>query len=239
MSRPRPGRSPSAPKLPQVKITSHKQSVFVNRSQVLLTGTVSNQRAKIVVNGIIAAVERGVFSARVNLVEGPNTITAVATDPFGNTGSDSVTIVLDSKPPVIEITSPSSNSVMNARLVTVSGNVDKNAASVTVSTRGGSQAVKAELGAGTFTAQDLKLAEGTNSITVTAVSNAGNRGTASVKVSVDSSLPRHDHLAPGHDGDQQKMITVTGAVDDSTALVSINSTPRRSPGARSRFRASA
>ena len=41
----------------QVKITSHKQSAFVNRSQVLLTGTVSNQRAKIVVNGIIAAVD--------------------------------------------------------------------------------------------------------------------------------------------------------------------------------------
>ena len=211
---------------PQVKITSHKQSAFVNRSQVLLTGTVSNQRAKIVVNGIIAAVERGVFSARVNLVEGPNTITAVATDPFGNTGSDSVTIVLDSKPPVIEITSPSSNSVMNARLVTVSGNVDKNAASVTVSTRGGSQAVKAELGAGTFTAQDLKLAEGTNSITVTAVSNAGNRGTASVKVSVDSLPPRVTITSPRDmTVTNKKMITVTGAVDDSTALVSINSTP--------------
>ena len=171
---------------PQIKITSHRQNQFINRSPVLISGSVNDPRARIVVNGISAAVEKNSFSARVNVLEGSNTITAVATDSFGNTGSDAVVIVVDTKPPVVEITAPSASSLVNTRLVTVTGMTDKNAASVTISTRAGGEGVAAVLNAGIFTAKDVKLEEGINTITVKAMSLAGNTGSASVKVSVDS-----------------------------------------------------
>lgn len=121
---------------PIVKITSHKAESFVNRSPVLITGTVDDPKARVTVSGIAAVVEKGVFSARVNLVEGKNSITAVAVDPFGNTASDTVIITLDSRPPAVEITSPSPNSIMNTKTVVVSGITDKHAAAVTIEVKG-------------------------------------------------------------------------------------------------------
>ncbi len=211
---------------PQIKITSHKQNQFVNKSPVTVIGSINDSRARIVVNGISAFVEKNTFSARVNLVEGNNTITAVATDNFGNTGSDSVVIVVDTKPPVVDITLPTASSLINTRLVTVTGVTDKNAASVTVATRAGTAGVPAVLNAGSFTAKDVKLEEGTNIITVKAVSQAGNVGTASVKVIVDSIPPRVGITMPRDMTiTNKKMITVSGTVDKPSAMVKVNDTP--------------
>lgn len=212
---------------PVVKITSHKSGSYVNKSPVLVTGTVDDDKARVVVNGIAAAVERGVFSARVNILEGNNTITATATDPFGNSGSDSVVITLESRPPAIEITAPSPNSIINTRVVTVTGKVDKNAVSVSVVAGDKhSASVQAEISSGTFTAKEVKLSEGVNVITVKAVSAAGNAGTTSVKVVVDSIPPTVVITSPkSATVTNKKMIIVTGTVDDQTALVKVNDTP--------------
>lgn len=210
---------------PAVKITSHKPNQFVNQSPITVSGSVDNVRSRILVNGINAYSERGAFSARVNLVEGSNTITAVATDTFGNSGSDSVVVVVDTKPPLIDITAPTASSLVNTRLVTVSGITDKNTATVTVGT-GKGQGVPALINPGTFTAKDVELAEGQNTITARALSHAGNAGTAVVRVTVDSVAPR---IAISGPKDQtvtnKKMISVSGTVDDATALVRVNNTP--------------
>lgn len=211
---------------PQIKITSHQANQFVNKSPVVIFGSINDPRARIVVNGISAFVEKNVFSAKVSLVEGNNTITAVATDGFGNTGSDAVVIVVDTKPPIVDITSPTASSLINTRLVTVTGITDKNAASVTVGSRAGAQGVSAILNAGTFTAKDVKLEEGMNTITVTALSQAGNKGTASVKVLVDSIPPKLTITTPRDmTVMNKKMITVSGTVDKSSAMVKVNDTP--------------
>lgn len=212
---------------PKIKITSHTQNQYVNKSPVLVTGSVDDARVRVVVNGIAAIVEKGVFSAKVNLIEGSNTVTAVAADPFGNTGTDSVALTLDSKPPTVEITSPSPNSLLNTRTVTVSGIVDKKAAAVTVvSAQTGTQPSAAETSNGAFTAKDVALAEGVNTITVRAVSSAGNVGTTSIRVTVDTVPPRIAILSPkDHTMTNKKMITVSGTVDDPTAIVRVNNTP--------------
>jgi hypothetical protein len=210
---------------PVVKITSHKPNQFVNHSPILVTGTMNDNRARIVVNGVIATVEKEGFSAKVNLVEGANTVMAVVTDEFGNTGSDSVILVVDSKPPVINITAPSSKSLLSTNLVTVTGTADKNVATITVSTRSG-QEVPAVLVAGTFTAKDVKVEEGANILVVKAVSLAGNTGSASVHFMVDTIAPIITLTAPKQmTVTNKKMITVTGMVDDQTAMVKINDTP--------------
>lgn len=211
---------------PQIKITSHKPNQFVNKSPVAVSGTINDPRARIVVNGISAFVEKNSFSAKVNLVEGNNTITAVATDAFGNTGSDNVVIVVDTKPPLVDITSPTGSSLVNTRIVTVTGVTDKNAASVTVTIRSGAEPVPAVLNNGAFTAKDIKLEEGVNTIVVKAVSQSGNTGMASVKVTVDSIPPRIMITTPRDMiVTNKKMITVSGTVDKPSAMVKINNTP--------------
>lgn len=211
---------------PQIKITSHKTNQFINRSPVTIAGTVSDPRARIVVNGISALVEKNTFTARVNVVEGNNTITAVASDSFGNNGSDSVVLVVDTKPPVLEVIAPGASSLVNTPLITVTGITDKNAASVTVSTRLGAEGVPAVLTNGSFTAKDVKLGEGMNTITVKAVSQAGNIATVSVKVILDAIPPRIAITMPKDMMvTNKKMITVTGTVDEPSATVKVNDTP--------------
>jgi hypothetical protein len=177
-------------------------------------------QARVVVNGITAALERGSFSAKVSIVEGANTITAVASDPFANAANDSVVVVLDSKPPTVEITSPAANSLVNTKVVTVAGIVDSKAATVTVSGQ------TATIAAGSFTAKDVALAEGANTITAKAVSSAGNTGTASLRIMVDTVQPRIAITSPKDQTlTNKKMITVTGTVDDPTAIIKVNNTP--------------
>lgn len=89
---------------------------------------------------------------------------------------------------------------------TVTGAVDEPAASVTVATALGS--VSAGLAGSTFTAANVPLAFGPNTITVTAVDQAGN--TASVGLTV--------HVA--------KRFAVQGTVaDDSAVTVTVNGVP--------------
>jgi hypothetical protein len=212
---------------PKIKINSHKPNQYVNQSPILVTGSVDNANVRVMVNGVVAALERGVFSAKVNIVEGSNTITAVATDPFVNTGMDSITVVLDSKPPTVEITGPRANSLMNSKTVTVSGIADGKAAAVAIvtsPTRTG--AVTADLAPGTFTAKEVRLEEGVNTITAKAVSKAGNSATSSIKVTVDTIPPRIALTAPKDQTlTNKKMITVTGTIDDALATVKVNNTP--------------
>lgn len=211
---------------PKLKITSHQAGQYVNQSPVLVTGTVGDGRVRVLVNGVNAAVERGVFSARVNIVEGSNTITAVATDPFANSSADTITIVLDSKPPAIEITAPQANQLVNSRTVTISGITDAKAAAVTVVANAAAGAVNADLAPGNFTARDVKLAEGVNTITAKAVSRAGIAGTSSIRVTVDTTPPRITLTAPKDKAlTNKKMIAVTGTVDDPLAVVKVNNTP--------------
>jgi len=212
---------------PKIKINSHKPNQYVNQSPVLVTGSVDNTNVRVMVNGVVASLERGVFMAKVNIVEGSNTLTAVATDPFVNTGMDSITVVLDSKPPTVEITGPRANALMNSKNVTVSGIADGKADAVTITTsptRTG--AVTADIAPGTFTAKEVRLEEGVNTITAKAVSKAGNSATSSIKVIVDTIPPKVTLTAPKDQTlTNKKMITVTGTIDDPLATVKVNNTP--------------
>jgi hypothetical protein len=57
----------------------------------------------LVVNGITATVTNGTFSASIPLSEGQNTITATATDEYGQTASDSITVTLIYLTPTVSI----------------------------------------------------------------------------------------------------------------------------------------
>lgn len=213
-------------KPPLVAISSHKSGAYVSNSPILLTGTVDDIKAKVIVNGVATLVEKGLFSAKVNISEGANTVTAVATDEFGNNGTYSITIILDSKPPYLEIAAPVANSIITAQSVTVTGKADKNAVSVSVTGAPGTPAVPAVLAAGVFTAKDVKLAEGANTIVVKAISQSGIEGKTEVNVTVDSIAPVIAIASPKDLSiTNRKMVTISGAVDDPTAMVKVNNIP--------------
>lgn len=82
---------------------------------ITVAGTVDDPAATVAINGATATLSSENFSASVTLSEGNNTITATATDPAGNSASASVTVALDTVPPVIRITFPSDGAVLGAQ----------------------------------------------------------------------------------------------------------------------------
>jgi hypothetical protein len=210
---------------PEVNILSHKLVHYVNQSPILVTGTLDDPRGRVEVNGIAAKVEGGTFKATVDIVEGKNTITAEATDSYGNTGHDYVAVILDSKQPEIAITSHPLNSLVKTRVVRIRGTVGEKAA-VTLTVNAGDKPIPVETADGRFTAKDVILNEGPNIITAKAVGSSGNVGTSTIKITVDTTPPNIAITAPRNMAmTNKKTISVSGTVDDPTAVVEVNSTP--------------
>jgi len=210
---------------PEIKILSHKLVHYVNQSPILITGTLDDPRGRVEVNGIAAKVEGGTFKATVDIVEGENTIIAEATDSFGNTGHDYAAIILDSTQPEIAITSHPLNSLVNTRVVRVRCIVGEKA-TVTVTFNAGDKPIPVETANGAFMAKEVILNEVPNTITAKAVSSSGNVGTSTIKITVDTTPPNIAITAPRNMAmTNKKTITVSGTVDDPSAVVEVNSTP--------------
>ena len=84
---------PVAPGLPKVEITLPADNAVLSASPATVAGTVANC-VSVTVNGIAASAGGGFFSASVSLVEGQNTLTAIAADGYGRTASSTITVTL-------------------------------------------------------------------------------------------------------------------------------------------------
>ena len=74
---------------------------------ITVQGTANDATATVRINGTLATVTNGVFTANgVVLQEGANAITATATDPAGNVGTATARVGLDTQPPALAITTP-------------------------------------------------------------------------------------------------------------------------------------
>ena len=87
----------NAPPPLTVKITSPTDGTVVNTSPLTVTGTVSDPTATVTVNGITPSLSGNSFQTSIDLAEGQNIITAQATDQYGQTATDSVTVTLLTK----------------------------------------------------------------------------------------------------------------------------------------------
>lgn len=200
-----------------IEITSPENGAVVEASPITVTGTVSNAEAAVTVNDIVAEVaEDGTFSAEIDLVEGENTIDAVATIEGIDPVSASVTVTYTLPAPVlsIEITEPEDGAHVQKNPITVKGNVTAGAV-VTVNE------VEAEVAEdGTFSAE-VELVEGNNIIEAVAVLG-GKEAKDSIVISFV--LPRvlnsititpetPDNLVAGTD----QQFTATGTYSDNTS----------------------
>lgn len=80
----------SAP-LPKIKITSPSDNAQISSNTVDVLGTVENS-TNVTVNDIVSLVSGNIFSSKLTLEQGENTIFAIATDQYGRTASDDITV---------------------------------------------------------------------------------------------------------------------------------------------------
>jgi ribosomal 50S subunit-recycling heat shock protein len=130
------------------------------------------------------------------LLDGPHVLTVTATDAAGNVNSSSLNFTSDLTAPVPTINTPFGDGFLNLAEATLGQTLTGSAGDATaVTVQIGSQSFTAQVSGGNWslalsTAQLEGLAEGDNTITVTATDAAGNQGSAgsSVHVSI-TTLP--------------------------------------------------
>lgn len=121
------------------------------------------------------------------LAEGSNSILVIAEDAAGNKSSKKITVTYslsDTTPPAISITSPSGSGQYQTSVGTIdlagTASDENGVTEVTWSNNQGGSDIAS--GTTAWSASSVSLAEGDNTITVTAVDDAGNTGNATIVV---------------------------------------------------------
>jgi len=170
-----------------VQITAPTQLQLFSANPITVTGTVDKGNATVMVGNVTAAVNSGTFTAAgVTLRESKNLLTATAISPDGGVGSGTVTVFLDSTPPVVHIESPAEGMMVTTPQIDVMGNVNDlvtgtvNGDQVSVSVNG----VTASVSNRSFAAHGILLVPGVNTINAVATDRAGNTSQHQVHVTL-------------------------------------------------------
>ena len=142
--------------------------------------------------------------------EGAHRVDVTATDGAGNLATSSLPFTLDTIPPAFRDLLPANGSVGRIATVTVSGGVSADAVSVTVN------GLAASLAGGAFSVAGVRLSEGENIFTLSAVDGAGNPGTAPLRLVLDTTPPGITVVQPVPGAlVGVPSLTVTGTVTDA------------------------
>ena len=91
---------------------------------ITVEGIVGADASDVTVNGVVATLGVGSFSATVPLREGVNMVVAVGTKPNGKTGTTSIEVTRDVAAPVVRIDSPRDGFVSTSNVIAVTGLVN-------------------------------------------------------------------------------------------------------------------
>jgi len=133
------------------------------------------------------------FTPPTALSDGSHTITVNASDYDGNAGTAvSSTYTVDTVPPTLNISYPASGLITNNKNVTVAGITnDLTSSPVGIKiTLGGADQSTVSVGADGSFSKILTLAEGTNTIVVTATDAAGKSSSVTLTVKLDTTIPK-------------------------------------------------
>ncbi|HXG48644.1 MAG TPA: PKD domain-containing protein [Methylomirabilota bacterium] len=170
----------------EIAIDSPASGFLTNGTNVIVTGTVGAAVTAVEVNGQRATLNQGRFAADVPLREGRNTVSAVAGNEFGGTGTAAITVNRDTTPPTLNVETPGDGAILASRQVTVSGMVNDivpgtvNPEQALVMVNGLSAAVLNR----SYSIPDLLLVPGRNVIEVVALDRAGNAARRQIQVTV-------------------------------------------------------
>ncbi len=205
--------------VPAVSIASPVAGISNQKSQ-LLTYTVSDGTVVVTLDGSIINVSSGQMLD--NLSDGTHTITVQATDAAGNKGSASVGFTVDTVAPAVAInpvTSPT-----NQTNQTITGTREALAvitATVNTSATVGSVTYPTDT---TWSIAVGNLAEGNNTIAVTATDAAGNKGSSSTTITLDTVAPKVSISSPVAGISNQKSQQLIYTVSDGTVVVTLDGT---------------
>lgn len=173
---------------PVISITAPTAEQMVSEASFTAAGTVSDGGsgiAGVTVNGTAASVADGTFSLTIDLAEGLNAITAIATDRAGNTAEADGSVLLDTVPPALTVTVPAEGLITNNPALTVTGTASDSGSGVERVTVNGQTAALT----GSSFSLAITLAEGTNTVTVSAYDRVGHVTTVSRSVLLDTQRP--------------------------------------------------
>ena len=202
---------------PWLDILTPDDNCTVNRSVLLVQGAVESG-ANLTVNGLdVPASPEGRWSVAITLVEGRNLIVVVASDRYENRTQVTLTVFLDTTPPMLSVFSPADGCWTNRTNLTVEGMTEEGA-NVTVNGAG------VRLEGRLFRAQ-VVLEDGQNLITVSASDKACNTRKLTLHVTVDTRPPLLEITNP-YDGyvTNASTVSVNGQTEPASS-VSVNGRP--------------
>ncbi len=207
---------------PTVTISSPVSGSTVNTATVTVSGTATDAVGvtSLTVNGAPVTITSGTsisYSTTVTLVSGLNTITVVAKDAAGNSGTATATITLDNILPTVSITSPTNGQIVSTPTITVSGTASDNVGVTSLTVNG----APVTLVAGAYSTT-VTLVSGSNTITVVAKDAAGNSRTATVTVTLDNTKPAVTITSPVSGSTvNTPTVTVSGTATDAVGVTSL------------------
>lgn len=185
-------------------VTNNKQPVVFNivdesgGSGIKLSTLVVKQDGTAVASSAVVttAITNGysvTYTPASALSDGSHTVTITVSDNDGNAATaKSTTYTVDTVPPSLNMTAPADNLVTATASLTVSGKTNDSTSSpvtITITLNGAAQGTVSVATDGSFS-KAVTLAEGSNTIVVTATDAAGKTTSVTKKVTLDTSVPK-------------------------------------------------
>ena len=185
-------------------VTNNKQPVVFNivdeagGSGIKLSSLVVKQDGTAVASNTITttAITNGysvTYTPAAALSDGSHTVTIDVSDNDGNAAAQkSTTYKVDTVPPVLNVTAPAEGFITATASLAVSGKTNdatSSPVSVTVALNGVAQGTVTVASDGSFS-KAITLANGSNTITITATDAAGKTSTVTKTVILDTSVPK-------------------------------------------------
>jgi hypothetical protein len=158
----------------------------------------------------------GTFRTDIDLIEGGQHLVFTAEDPAGNVVTITRTVMLDTTPPGLQLTSPTEGLHVNEAVVSLVGQVDDdNPEDVRVIVNG------LEIEHNVVFNRDIPLVEGINTIVVIAFDLVDNQAVRTVNVTRDTIAPELVVENPEFILTNTQTLLVRGGVDDDEAIVTV------------------
>ncbi len=198
---------------PVLTVTQPADGAVVGTASLTVTGTAVDPRlAEVRVNGALANLAGEAFTLAITLVEGANPLQATATDSVGNTTTVSLTVTLDTEPPVIRVLESGVDLADGALF-------DRPVTPVIEVTDATATTVEALLDGAPFATGTTISTEGEHELAVTATDAAGNAASLVRRFTIDATPPAFLTIAPPAGAVlSDAEVTLTGRVRGAVSL---------------------
>jgi hypothetical protein len=206
------------PTPPELNVDFPVNNYVTNNPELWVRG-VTEIGSTVEINSQPVEVTVSMFTHRVMLVEGPNTISVISIDPLGNIQIVRLTVYLDTQEPYFILTSPDEDMAMtNTDTITIEATVEED---LFITVNGyhvpyGSDSYPE--GAGVLT-YDLSLEPGENVVVIQARDSADNLRIIDFVVTYDTTPPWIQVISPTNGAVLPKPeVTVVGTIDPTATL---------------------